>query len=67
MESLEDFEHRPVVLVHESARHVNLVVGGDAHEILVEGAVVNRAQADSVGHDCLTALIDVPDDVRRVE
>jgi len=46
---------------------VDVVVGRDAYEVLVEGAVVDRAQAQPVGDDGLPGRIGVPENVRRVE
>jgi hypothetical protein len=46
---------------------VDLVVGGDAHEVLVEGPVVNRAKTEAVRHARLAFRLEIADDMCRVE
>ena len=46
---------------------MDVVVGRNADEVLVEGAVVDRAEAQTVLYDGLAASLGVADDVRRVE
>jgi hypothetical protein len=45
VEAFQQFEHRSVLVVEEPSRHVHGVIRRDADEVLVEGAVVDRAEA----------------------
>ena len=65
--ALEELEHRAVLLVEQSRVDAHLVVGRDADEVLVERAVVDRAEAEPVGHRRLAGELRVGDDVGRVE
>jgi len=67
VEALEHVEHRPVVVLEETCGDMDAEIRRHADEILVERAVVDRAEAQPVRHDRLTQLFCVPDDVRRVE
>jgi hypothetical protein len=60
-------EHGPVVVIEQPARHMNLTLRRDADQILVEGTVVDRAQAQPVADERLALLVDVTDDVRGIE
>jgi len=64
---LEHGQHWPVLLVPQPWMQLDEVVRRDADQILVEGTVVDRAQAESVGDGGLAARIGVPDDVGCVE
>ncbi len=55
MGALEEIQHRPVLLVEQTLRRVHLVVRGDANEILVEGPVVDGAEAEAVWNLGLSA------------
>lgn len=46
---------------------MHLAVRRDADEVLVEGTVVDRAEAQTVADQRLALLVGVGDDVRRVE
>src|SRR4051794_26137397 len=67
MESLKHVKHRTVFVLAQAAGDVDDVIRRDADEILVERAVVDRAEAQAVGHRRLTALLDVAHYVRGVE
>ena len=67
MESLEDVEHRAVVIVEKSAGDVNAEIRRHPDKILVERPMVDRAKGESVAHDWLTQLLRVADDVGGVE
>lgn len=67
MKPLEDVEHRAVFIVEESARYVNPKPRVDADEILIEGAMVDGAEAETVAHEWLAERIGVADDVRGIE
>lgn len=42
-------------------------IRSDADEVLVEGAMVDRAEGEAVADDRLARLLGVGDDVRRIE
>jgi len=42
---LSMIKHRPVFIVEQATRDVNPVVLGDSDEILIEGPMVDRAEA----------------------
>jgi hypothetical protein len=67
VESLEDVEHRAVVIVEKSAGDVNAEIRRHPDQILVERPMVDRAQRESVAHDWLTQPLRVADDVGGVE
>ena len=46
---------------------MHLIVGGNADEVLVKGAMVDRAQTYSVCHYRLAALLDIANDVSSIE
>jgi hypothetical protein len=67
MSRLKDVEHRAVFFVAESIRHLHEIVRRNAHEILVECAVMDGAQAQSVADYRLTSLLCISDDVGGVQ
>ena len=66
VEALEQLEHRPVLVLAQLSRDVDGVVGRDADEVLIEGAVMDRAKAEAVAHDRFAAF-SVGDDVCCIE
>jgi hypothetical protein len=48
MEGLEQIQHRAILLIEESPSHMHLEVWTDAEKILIEGAVVDRAETQAV-------------------
>lgn len=46
---------------------MHLVVRRDADEILIEGSVMDRAKAEAVAYHGLALLLEIADDMRRVE
>ncbi len=67
MKALEQFQHGTVLVVEQSPRYVDTEVGIDADEVLVEGAVVDRAETEPVADDGVAGLLGVGDDVGCVE
>jgi hypothetical protein len=67
LESLQHVEHRAVVVVEEPAGNVNDIVGRDADKILIEGSMVNRAEAQSVRNLGRSSRLGISDDVRSVQ
>lgn len=67
MEALEELQHRAVVLLEQTGRDADVVVGVDPDEILIEGAVMDRAQADAVAHDGVAVFLEIANDVSGVE
>ncbi len=41
VERLQQIEHRPIFVVQQTSRDVDLIIGRDADQILVEGSVMN--------------------------
>ena len=66
METLEEIEHRPVLVLTKPGREMNRVVGRDANEVLIKSSMVDRAEAEAVSHDWLSMLLYVTDDVRSI-
>ena len=67
MKAPQQIEHWPVVVVEQAPRYVHYVVGGYTNEILVERAVVDRAQTQAVANGRCAAELSVADDVRGVQ
>jgi hypothetical protein len=67
VEGLEEVEHRPVLVLEQSAGDVHGVVGRDPHEVLVERTMVDRAETDTVRDGRESLRFDVGGDVRSVE
>jgi hypothetical protein len=67
MEALEKVEHRPILVLTKATREMNRVVGRDPDEVLIEGSMVNRTEAQPVPHDRFSVLLHVSDDVRGIE
>jgi hypothetical protein len=67
MEMLQQFEHRSIVVLEEAPRDVNLVVGRDSDEALVERAVMDRTHAQAVGDYRLAVLLEITGDMSSVE
>ena len=65
--ALENLEHRPVLVFEQALSYPHLVIRGDADEVLIEGPMVDRAEAEPVAHHRLAPFVSVADDVRRVE
>ena len=55
METLEDLEHRAVLVVEQAARDVDAKIRCDADDVLVEGAMVDRAEGEAVADDVVVA------------
>ena len=56
MRVLEEGEHRAVLLLEEAVGDVHAVVGTDPDEILIEGAVMDTAEAQTVADRGLATL-----------
>ena len=67
VKSLQQVEHRAVLVLEQPPRDVHDVVGRDADEVLVECSVVDRAQTQPVLDCRLTRLENVAQDVGCVE
>ena len=67
METLEKVEHRPVLILTKATREMNRVVGRDPNEVLIEGSMMNRTEAQPVPHDRFSVLLHVTDDVRGIK
>jgi hypothetical protein len=67
VESFEQIEHRPVVLLEQPPADLHLVVRRHTHEVLIEGAVVDAAEAEAVPGGGLATRVRVPDDVRCIQ
>ncbi len=66
MRVLEEGEHRAVLLLEEAVGDVHAVVGTDPDEILIEGAVMDTAEAQTVADRGL-ATLGIRRDVGRIE
>jgi hypothetical protein len=64
---LSTFEHWTVVVIEQAMGDVDTEVRCDSDEVLVEGAMVDRAQREAIRDHRLAHLLEVADDVRRVE
>jgi len=64
---LEQIKHWPVFIVEQAPRDVHAVIRSNAHEILIEGAVMNRAKAQPVRDVRVTFVLEVANDVRGVK
>jgi hypothetical protein len=49
-------EGRTVDLGQDVRSNLNAVVGSDAHEIMIEGGMVDLAHRDPIGHQRIAAL-----------
>ena len=58
------FQHRPVDLLQHVEPQVHRVVGPDAEDVGVEGSVVELAERQAVGDDCLPSWVSVWQDMR---
>jgi hypothetical protein len=67
VEALQHFQHRTVLVLEEARRDVDTEIRCDPDEVLVEGAMVDRAEAEPIRHDRRARLLRVGDDVRGVE
>src|SRR5207247_8268920 len=67
VEPLEEIKHRAVILLEESTRYANDVVGRDPDKMLVERAMVNRTEAQPVGYRGCALDQCVPSDVGGIE
>ncbi len=67
LESLQHVEHRAVIVIEEPTGDVNDIVGRDANKILIEGSMMNRAEAQPVRNLGRAGRLEIPDDVRSVE
>jgi hypothetical protein len=64
---LQQRQHRPILVIEQAARYVHVVIGIDTDDVVVEGAMMNRAQTDAVGDQRLPVLFSIRCDVNRVE
>ena len=60
-------EHRTVELLENVRPDFHDEIGTNAQDVLVEGSVMDLAQADAVGDDGVTLEMPVGQDVRRIE
>src|SRR6267142_5477201 len=67
MELLEEIEHRAVLLIQQPGRHANGAIRRYAYEVLIERAVMNRAQTETVRDRGCPLSQGVTRDMRRVE
>jgi hypothetical protein len=67
VETLQEIEHRAVVVFSQAARYVHDVVGRDTNEILVESSMMNGAEAKAVSDAGVAEVLDVAHDVCRIE
>ncbi len=67
MRFLQQLEHRSIVFVEQSLGHLNFVLRGDADQVLVIGAVMDRTEAQAVVDRRLATVVSVTDDVRGIE
>ena len=61
MESLQQIEHRAVLVFEQPHGHRDGEVGSNRYEVLVESTVVNCTQAQTVGYVRFTEDIRVAD------
>ena len=66
MKALEDVEHRTILVLEQALRDVHDIVGRNADEIVVERAMVDRAQAQAVAHGRGAANLQITNDVRCI-
>jgi hypothetical protein len=64
---LEQIKHRTVLVLEKAPRDVHAVIRSDANEILIEGTVMNRAQAQPVCDVRISLILEIADDVRSIE
>ena len=67
MKSLQDSEHRTILVLQQAARDVDVKVWRNPYEILVERAMVQRAKAQAVTDDGRAGLVGITHDVGGVE
>ena len=67
VEALQQVEHGPVLVLEEPPRDRDVVVRSDCNEVLVECAVVNRAETQPVRDGWLSEHIGVTRDVSRIQ
>src|SRR4051794_31986265 len=67
VKSLQQIKHRPILVIEQATGQVHPVVGRNTNEILVEGAVMDRTEAEPVTNRRHAGELDVRNDVRCVE
>src|SRR4249920_2196551 len=67
VEALQHLQHRTIVVVEQAACDMNAQMWCDADQVLVERPVMDGAEAQAIAHHRFARLLDVRDDVRRVE
>lgn len=67
VETFQELEHGSVLVVEEPLGNPHLVVGGYPHEILIESAMMDRAETESVRNHRLAFLLEISRDVSGVE
>src|SRR6185437_10255121 len=67
VEGLQDVEHRAVILVEKPRRDAHLVLRVYSYEVLVEGSMMDGAEAESVADRRIAVLLSVADDVRGIQ
>jgi len=67
LKALQDVEHWPVLIVEQPLGDVHLVVRRNTNQIVIEGAVMNRTQAEPVRDLGSAGRIEIAHDVGCVE
>ena len=67
VEALEHIEHRSVVIFEQPTGYVHVVVGRDADKMIVERAVMDRAQAKPVRDNSVAHVLEVGEDVGCIQ